>query len=96
MPAVTLTGPSKQHRAESSRRPAAIVAERPSSRDTGCTGTVMVRMDSAFYGAPAVSAGRSAGARFSVTVRMDPQVRATITAIPEEAWTPIRHPRHLG
>jgi hypothetical protein len=34
---------------------------------------------------------------FSVTARMDPRVRAAITAIGENAWTPIRHPPgHLG
>jgi hypothetical protein len=38
-------------------------------------------MDSAFYGAPAYSAARTAGACFSVTVRIDPKVRAAIGAI---------------
>jgi hypothetical protein len=50
-------------------------------------------MDSAFYGAPAVWAAGEAGARFPVTVRMDPKVRAAIAAIPGDAWTPIRYPR---
>ena len=36
---------------------------------------------------------RRAGAFFSVTVRMDPKVKAAITAIEETAWTPIRYPR---
>jgi Transposase DDE domain group 1 len=54
-----------------------------------------VRMDSAFYGAPAVSAARKAGAHFSVTVRMDPKVRAAIAAIPGQAWRPIRYPRAI-
>ena len=52
-------------------------------------------MDSAFCGAPAVWAARRAGPRFSVTVRMDPKVRAAIAAIPEDAWTPIRYPRAI-
>jgi hypothetical protein len=52
-------------------------------------------MDSAFYGAPAVSAARQAGAYFSVTVRMDPKVRAAIAGIAEEAWTPIRYPHAI-
>ena len=38
---------------------------------------------------------RSAGAFFSVTVRMDPKVKAAITAIEEAAWTPIRYPRAI-
>jgi Transposase DDE domain group 1 len=63
------------------------------SRDAGCSGTLVVRMDSAFYGAPAVQAARRAGAYFPVTVRMDPRVRAAIAAIGEDAWTPIRYPR---
>jgi hypothetical protein len=45
----------------------------------------------AFYGSPACSAARRAGAYFSVTVRTDPKVRAAIAAIPEQAWTPIRY-----
>jgi hypothetical protein len=52
-------------------------------------------MDSAFYGSPACSAARRAGARFSVTVRTDPKVRAAIAAIGEDAWTPIRYPRAI-
>ena len=50
-------------------------------------------MDSAFYGAPACSAARRAGAYFSVTVRMDPKVRAAIAVISQDAWTPVRYPR---
>jgi hypothetical protein len=48
------------------------------ARAPGCSGTLVARMDSAFYGAPAVRAARQAGAYFSVTVRMDLKVRATI------------------
>jgi hypothetical protein len=53
-------------------------------------------MDSAFYGAPAVSAARQAGARFSIAVRMDPKVRAAIAAIAEDAWTSIATPGPSG
>ena len=63
------------------------------ARASGCTGTLVVRMDSAFYGAVAVAAARKAGAHFSVTVRTDPKVRAAIAAIDDDAWTPIRYPR---
>lgn len=63
------------------------------ARAAGCTGRLVVRMDSAFYGAPAVRAARKAGAYFSVTVRMDPKARAAIAALGEDAWTPIRYPR---
>jgi len=52
-----------------------------------------VRADSAFYSAAFTGAVRRAGAFFSVTVRMDPKVKAAIAAIPETAWTPVRYPR---
>jgi hypothetical protein len=51
------------------------------ARAAGCTGTLVVRMDSAFYGSPAVWAARQAGARFPVTVRIDPKIRAAIAAL---------------
>jgi Transposase DDE domain group 1 len=80
--------------ASSARGAASMITEGvTTARAAGCTGTLVVRMDSAFYGAPAVQATRKAGACFSVTVRMDPRVRAAIAAIGEDAWTPIRYPR---
>ncbi|HEV2376049.1 MAG TPA: IS1380 family transposase [Streptosporangiaceae bacterium] len=79
--------------ASSARGAASMVTEAVgTARAAGCEGTLVVRMDSAFYGAPAVSAARRAGARFSVTVRMDPKVRAAIAAIGEDAWVPIEYP----
>jgi hypothetical protein len=65
------------------------------ARATGCTGTIVVRMDSAFYSAAACGAVRAAGAFFSVTVAMNPHVRAAIAAIPEHAWAPIKYPRAI-
>jgi Transposase DDE domain group 1 len=82
--------------AASARGAASMVTEAvTTARAVGCTGTLAVRMDSAFYGAPAVTAARKAGAYFSVTARMDPKIRAAIAAIPEDAWTPIRYPRAI-
>jgi hypothetical protein len=82
--------------AASARGAASMITEAVSTaRAAGCTGTLMVRMDSAFYGSPALGAARRAGARFSVTVRTDPKVRAAIAAIPEDAWMPIRYPRAI-
>jgi len=52
---------------------------------------VLVRADSAFYGHPMVAAAMRAGAEVSVTVRMDPKVKAAITTIDEDAWTPIQY-----
>jgi hypothetical protein len=63
--------------------------------DTGCTGTVIVRADSAYYSAAFCGAVRRAGARFSVTVNMDSKVTAAIAAIPDHAWTGIRYPRAI-
>ena len=78
----------------SARGAASMITEGvTTARPAGCTGTLVVRMDPAFYGAPAVWAARQAGAYFPVTVRMDPKVRAAIAGIGEDAWTPIRYPR---
>ncbi len=55
----------------------------------------MARADSAFYSAAFTGAVRRAGAFFSVTVRMDPKIRAAIAAIPETAWTTICYPRAI-
>ena len=65
------------------------------ARATGCTGTLVALADSAFYSAAFTGAVRRAGAFFSVTVPMDPKVKAAIAAIPETAWTPIRYPRAI-
>jgi Transposase DDE domain group 1 len=82
--------------AASARGAASMVAEAAGTcRAAGCTGTLIVRMDSAFCGSPAVSAARRAGAHFSVTVRMDPKVAAAIAGIPGDAWRPIRYPRAI-
>jgi hypothetical protein len=65
------------------------------ARAAGCTGLIVARLDSAYYAATVIAAIRRAGARFSVTVPMDPKVRAAIAAIPEDAWTAIRYPRAI-
>ena len=80
-----------------SARGAASLAARAigTARDCGCTGTIVVRMDSAFYNAAVTGAVRRAGARFSVTVPMNASIRAAIAAIPGDAWTPIRYPRAI-
>ncbi len=82
--------------ANSARGAASFVAESVgAARAAGCTGTIVVRMDSAFYSAAACGAARRAGAFFSVTVAMNPHVAAAIAAIGEDAWTPIQYPRAL-
>jgi hypothetical protein len=53
---------------------------------------VIVRMDSAFCGYDVVAAIRRAGAKFSVTARMNPSVTRAIASIEADAWTPIHYP----
>jgi hypothetical protein len=80
-----------------SARGAASLAARAigTARDCGCTGTIIVRLDSAFYNAAVTGAVRRAGARFSVTVPANASIRAAIAAIGDDAWTPIRYPRAI-
>jgi hypothetical protein len=65
------------------------------ARATGCTGMLVVRADSAFYSAAFTGAVRAAGALFSVTVQMNPHVRAAIAGIAQDAWRPIQYPRAI-
>jgi Transposase DDE domain group 1 len=65
------------------------------ARDCGCTGMIIVRMDSAYYNASVIGAIRAQGARFSVTVPMNSSVRAAIAAIPEQDWSAIRYPQAI-
>lgn len=51
----------------------------------------LVRADSAFYGYRTVAAAHRGGAQVSVTVRLDPKVKAAIAAIDPDAWTPIQY-----
>ena len=53
--------------------------------------TPLVRADSAFYGHATVAAALRAGADVSVTVRLDPKVKAAIATIDDDAWTPIEY-----
>jgi hypothetical protein len=80
-----------------SARGAASLAARAiaTARDCGCTGQIIVRLDSAFYNAAVIGAIRRGGARFSVTAPVNASIRAAIAAIPEDAWTPIRYPRAI-
>ena len=52
---------------------------------------VLVRADSAFYGHATVGTALRSGADVSVTVRMDPAVKAAITTIRDDAWTTIEY-----
>ncbi len=62
-----------------------------SLRPDGTSGPVLLRADSAFYGFPTIGAAVRAGAQVSVTVRMDPKVKASIATIGDDGWTPIQY-----
>jgi Transposase DDE domain group 1 len=79
--------------AGSARGAAGFAAEAiGTARACGATGTIVTRMDSAYYGAEVIAAIRRAGAFFSVTIPGSAAVRAAIAAISEDAWTPVRYP----
>ena len=65
------------------------------ARAIGCGGLLIVRADSPYYSAAFCDAVRRSGARFSVTVNMDPKIAAAIAAVPEQAWTAIKYPRAI-
>jgi len=80
----------------SARGAASLAAEAiGAARAAGCTGKIVVRMDSAYYAGKVVAAIRRAGACFSVTARMDAKISAAIAAISEDAWTPITYPKAI-
>ncbi|MBV9383028.1 MAG: IS1380 family transposase, partial [Streptosporangiaceae bacterium] len=82
--------------ANSARGAAPFATEAISAaRGIGCGGLLIVRADSAYYSAAFCGAVRRGGARFSVTVTMDPKVSAAVAAIPETAWTAIRYPHAI-
>lgn len=75
------------------RGAASLVAEAiRTARAAGATGLVIARFDSAFYAADVLAACARAGARFSVTARLNPAVRQAITTIDEQAWVAIKYP----
>jgi hypothetical protein len=65
------------------------------ARDCGATGTIVVRMDSAYYTAAVIAAIRRNGARFSVTAPVSAAIRAAITGIAEDAWKPVKYPQAI-
>jgi hypothetical protein len=80
--------------APSARGAASLAAQAiATARACGCTGTIVVRMDSAYYTAAVIAAVRRSGARFSVTAPVNAGIRAAIAAIGEDAWTPIEYPQ---
>jgi hypothetical protein len=60
-------------------------------RTTTATGPVLLRADSAFYGHAVISTAHHAGARVSITARMDPAVKRAIGVIADDAWETINY-----
>jgi len=82
--------------AGSARGAAGLAAEAiGTARECGCTGKILVRMDSAYYNAAVIGTIRRNRAHFSVTVPMNSSVRAAIAAIPDDAWMPIEYPHAI-
>ena len=82
--------------ANSARGAASLAREAISAaRQAGCSGQLMVRIDSACHSAAVLGAIRRAGAYFSVTVPLRRNIRTAIASIPEDAWTPITYPRAI-
>ena len=80
--------------AASARGAAGLAAQAiTTARACGCTGTIIVRADSAYYNAAVISAVRGQGARFSVTTPMNSSIRAAIATIGDDAWTAIKYPQ---
>jgi hypothetical protein len=80
--------------APSARGAASMAAQAVrTARACGATGTIVVRMDSAYYAASVIAAIRRNGARFSVTAPVTAAIRTAIAGIPEDAWQPIAYPQ---
>jgi hypothetical protein len=60
-------------------------------RSATAAGLVLLRADSAFYGHAVVAAAHRAGAKVSITARMDPAVKRAIGAIADDVWTTIQY-----
>ena len=50
---------------------------------------VLLRADSALYGHAVVAATLRAGAKVSITARMDPAVKRALATISSDAWTKV-------
>ncbi|WP_211370948.1 transposase, partial [Nonomuraea turkmeniaca] len=79
--------------AGSARGAASVVRESiGTARQAGCTGTLILRGDSAFYSNEVIAACRDNDTRFSVTAKLDPKVKAAIATISEDTWNSIKYP----
>ena len=65
------------------------------ARNAGVKGQILARADSAYYGHAFVGTAVRAKVWFSVTARMNPQVKKAIAAIGEEQWRTIKYPHAI-
>lgn len=80
--------------ANSARGAARLAADAiKTSRSAGAGGRIVLRADSAYYGAEVIAAARRHGVHFSITARKDKAITAAIASISEDAWTAIHYPR---
>ena len=80
-------------KAGSGKGAASMVREAISTaRAAGATGPILVRGDSAYGNSAVVGACVKAKVRFSVVLTKNRTVAAAISAIPEDAWTPVHYP----
>ena len=78
----------------SARGAARLVADAiKTSRAAGVNGLIVLRADSAYYGADVIAAARRHRTHFSITARKDRAVTAAIASISQDAWTRIRYPK---
>lgn len=79
--------------ANSARGATRLVADAiKTTRSCGVSGLVVLRADSAYYGADVIAAARRHRTHFSITARKDRAVTAAIASISEHAWTAIHYP----
>jgi len=80
-------------RANSGRGAARMLAQAvAAARAAGVAGEIVVRGDSAYGTYPVINACRRSGTHFSVVLGKNTAVAAAISAIPEQAWTPVSYP----
>jgi hypothetical protein len=80
--------------ANSARGAARLVADAiTTTRSAGVDGLVVLRADSAYYGADVIAAARRHRTHFSITARKTRAVTAAIASIGDDAWTTIHYPR---
>jgi len=65
------------------------------ARRAGACGVICCRLDSAYYNHRVAAAITTAGARFSITARMDRAVQKAIAGIDEDAWISIKYPQAI-